>query len=133
MAQIEARGWQIAEHLSVGIFAGFLRHLSLLFLAFTFAFSFGFSLWLLGEGLFGKFRKFVGLLQPNLFQFLGLLGHLCSEIVLLGTVGFQVVEFPGITFSCDEFPVTDADGAVAFMQPPELVAGDGFVLGEGWG
>ena len=71
------------------------------------------------------------MLLPCVGEFFGFLGHLGGEVVLLGAVGFEVVERPGVAFGGDELPVADADGFVVFVQPPEAVAGDGFVFGKG--
>ena len=56
----------------------------------------------------------------------------CSPARLLrfGAVGAQVVQFPGIAFGGDQFPVADADRSIPFVQPPERVALDHDVLLE---
>ena len=81
-------------------------------LALAFAFR------LISEGLLHQRREGIGLLLPSSGEFGGFFGHLGSEIVLLGAVGFQVVEFPGLVSSSDELPVAHADGFVALVEPP---------------
>ena len=47
---------------------------------------------------------------------------LFAQIVLLGTIAREVVEFPRPAVLGDEFPVADTHGAVAFVLPVERLA-----------
>jgi hypothetical protein len=105
-----------SEWLSNGLWTfGFDRQSKLLFRLLAFAFA----LRLIGERFLHECGEVIGLLLPCSFEFLHLVGHLRGEIVLLGAVGFEVVERPGIAFGGDELPIADADGFVVFMQPPQ--------------
>ena len=50
-----------------------------------------------------------------------LAGALLREVVLFSSIGFQVVEFPGLPLWCHKFPVTHANGSVSVVTPPQFV------------
>lgn len=86
-----------------------------------------FALLFLRLAFFG-IRQHLSTLGPRLpfsgefFDFLGLGG---GEVVMLGAVGFEVIEFPRtVSAGADEFQIAVAHGGVAFMLPEER-AGDG--------
>jgi hypothetical protein len=90
-----------------------------------------FAFRLFGEREFGEGGEFVGLLLPEVGEFLGFLGQLGGQVVLFGAVRLQVIEGPGVALGGDELVVADADGLVLLVQPPEAGACDRDIFGEG--
>ena len=66
-------------------------------------------------------RKLIHALLPSLGQFADLGGIRRREILGLGAVGREVVQLPRLVLGGDELPVAHADGAVAFVSPPQVV------------
>src|SRR3954463_16758092 len=80
------------------------------------------------RGIFpGQLLKFSKLLLPEIGEFFGLFWIFGREVVVFGSVLGQVVELPLLVVRRDELPVTLADSAIFFVQPPEEVALD-FVI-----
>lgn len=67
---------------------------------------------------------------PDLF------GMLVSQIMHLGTIGFEVVQFPRTTMVvgfafCRYFLIAHAQGSVAGMEPPQTLVPGGAIGAEG--
>lgn len=78
----------------------------------------------------GLLLEFLGALLPEFGQFANLVRVLSGEVVLLGMIGLQVIQLPGRALGGDEFPVAEAERAVAFVSPPEFADGAVDVLAE---
>jgi hypothetical protein len=63
--------------------------------------------------------QFVPLLLPESLQLLDAFRLLGCEVARFSRVLGEVVQFPRFPFGGDEFPVSDADRAVLFVEPPE--------------
>ncbi len=70
----------------------------------------------------GAEREDVGACGPGVpvgGHALDAVGVLGGEVVGFGTVGVEVVEFPGLVLLRDQLPAAVADGAVALVFPDE--------------
>src|SRR5665213_3357967 len=83
-----------------------------------------------GQVAGGIGAKFFFMPRPGLFQFRDFVRVFRGEIVRLGTVVAHIIKFKGLFVVGDEFPIANADGAVAVMEPPEIVVAYGPVASE---
>ena len=76
--------------------------------------------------------ELVTALFPSPRQFTDFLGLLAREVMRLGAIVGEVVQFPcPVAPGGDELPVSDADCPVSFVLPPKLVVLDSAVTGKG--
>ena len=76
-------------------------------------------------------REFFLMLFPGSREFFDFRGMPGGEIFGFGTIRSQIVKLPGPVMVGYQFPVTDPNGAIAIMIPPEIVVSDRAVFREG--
>ena len=66
-------------------------------------------------GFVSDVTEAVGMILPGFGEGFHFVGHLICQVVLLGAIGIQVVEFPWIASCSHQFPIALYDGAVAIV------------------